>query len=174
MRRIATVTLIAAALVGAGLALAPAVAAQTSLCALLPQADVISVIGTPVKLSESKVDTLALRGGKMRSQTCDYDPPGGIGSGPTTVRVTISSTDSASAATQWFKAQLQFLPGLAGKGEPLAGVGDEAMSFHSAGSVYARKKNVMADIHVGLRDLNSDKEVAMGKALALKIAARVQ
>ena len=36
-----------------------------------------------------------------------------------------------------------------------------------------RQKNVIVDIHVGLRDLNLDKEIAMGKALALKIATRV-
>jgi hypothetical protein len=37
-----------------------------------------------------------------------------------------------------------------------------------------RKKNVMADIHVGRRDLDLDKEVAAGKAIAQKLAARVQ
>jgi hypothetical protein len=110
----------------------------------------------------------------MRGQICNYDPPGGIGSGPTTVLVTITSTDSASTAAQWLKAQLQFLPGVAGKGEPLTGVGDEAVSFHASGSVYMRKKNVIADIHVGRRDLDLDKEVAMGKALAQKLVARVQ
>jgi hypothetical protein len=76
---------------------------------MLPHPDVIGIVGTPVKLSEGKTDTSTLGGGlgSTRSQICSYDPPGGIGSGPTTVRVTITSTDSASAAAQWFKAQLQ-------------------------------------------------------------------
>jgi hypothetical protein len=165
-----------ACLAGLVVALPPAATAETSLCAMLPQADVIGVVGTPVKLSEGKMDTSTLGGGlgSTRSQICSYDPPGGIGSGPTTVRVTITSTDSASAAAQWLKAQLQFLPSLTGKGEPLTGVGDEALSFHASGSVYMRRKNVIADIHVGRRDLDLDKEVAMGKALAQKLAARVQ
>ena len=139
---------------------------------MLPAADVTAVVGSPLKLVEGKIDTSPLANGKMRSQICNYEPPGGIGSGPTTAMVTINSTDSAPAAAQWFKAQLQFTPG--GKGEPLSGVGDEAVSFHASGSVYVRRKNVMANIHVGLRDLNLDKEVAMSKALAQKIAARVQ
>jgi hypothetical protein len=175
MRSLLNLTAIAG-LAGVALALPPAATAQTSLCAMLPQAEVTAVVGTPVKLSEGKMDSSPLGGGlgTMRSQICNYDPPGGIGSGPTTVRVTITSTDSASAAVQWFKAQLQFLPSAAGKGEPLAGVGDEAVSFHASASIYMRKKNVIADIHVGRRDLDLDKEVAMGKTLAQKLAARVQ
>src|SRR4029077_5450673 len=106
--------LMVAVAVPAGVLLArPADAAgQTSLCAMLPQADVIDVIGEPLKLSEGKIDTATLGGGlgKTRSQICNYEPPGGIGSGPTTVMVTITSTDSPSAAAQWFKAQMQFLP----------------------------------------------------------------
>ena len=143
---------------------------------MLPQADVTAVVGTPVKLSEGKIDTTPLGGGlgTTRSQICSYDPPGGIGSGPTTVRVTITSADSPSAAAQLLKAQLQFLPGLTGKGEPVMGLGDEALSFHASGAVYVRKKNVIADVHVGRRDLDLDKEVAMGKALAQKLVARVQ
>ena len=109
----------------------------------------------------------------MQSQICNYNPPGGIGSGPTTAMVTFTETDSPSAAAQWFKAQLQFLPGVTGKGEPIAGLGDEALSFHASGAIYMRKKNVMVDVHVGRRDLDLDKEVAMGKALAQKIAAKV-
>ena len=156
------------------LALPITAAAQTNLCAMLPAADVTAVVGTPVKLSAGKVDTLPSGTGKIVSQVCNYNPPGGIGSGPTTVMVTVSQTDSPSAAAQWFKAQLQFLPGVTGKGDPIAGLGDEALSFHQSGAIYMRRKNIMADIHVGRRDLDLDKEVAMGKSIAQKLAAKVQ
>jgi hypothetical protein len=163
-----------AVLAGVALATATAAAAQTSLCAVLPQADVIGVVGTPEKLSEGKIDTSTLGGGlgKVRSQICNYDPPGGIGSGPITVMVILTMADSPSAMAQWFKAQQQFSP--AGKGEPMSGVGDEALSFHAAGSIDMRKKNVMAHIQVGRRDLDLDKELAMGKAIAQKLATHIQ
>jgi hypothetical protein len=96
---------------------------------------------------------------------------GGIGSGPATVRVNVTEASSAPIAAQMFKVQTQFNP--AGKGEPVSGVGDEAQSYHTAGSIYMRRKNVVVDVHVGLRDLNADRESTMAKELALKIAARV-
>ena len=173
MRIIVKLTVAIAVLAGAVRGLAFGVGAQTNLCALLSQADVSSVVGTPVKLAEGEPENGLPGTGMLRNQSCRYDPPGGIGSGPATVRVTFSEGESPAAAAKMFKAQLQFLPGVAGKGEPLSGVGDEAQSFHAPGSVYMRKKNVIVDIHVGLRDLNLDKEIAMGKALALKIATRV-
>jgi hypothetical protein len=163
-----------AGLAGGVLALALPAWAQTNLCSLLPQADVSTVVGTPVKLSDSKVETSPTATGTLRTQSCNYGPPGGIGSGPANVRVTISQADSPAVAAQLFKSQAEtILPMIAGKGESLSGVGDEARSFHAPGSVYMRKKNVTADIHVGLRDLDLDKEVAMGKELALKLAARL-
>src|ERR1700730_2563133 len=143
--------------------------AQTNLCSLLPQAEVSSVLATPVKLSEKAIETNTARGVTLRSQTCNYDPPGGIGSGPATVRVTISEASSPSAAAQLFKAQSEtLLPMVAGEGKPLSG-GDEAVAFPKPGSVYMRKKNVTVDISVKLRDLNRDREVALGKELATKV-----
>ncbi|HEX5281831.1 MAG TPA: hypothetical protein VFW28_17255 [Micropepsaceae bacterium] len=163
-------------LAAAGLALfgfTPAARAQANLCAMLPGADVSSVVGSPVKLDGgSKPETNKSGTGTLTSQSCTYDPPGGIGSGPATVRVNITQASSVPLGAQMFKAQMQFNP--VGKGDPVSGVGDEAQSFRAAGSIYMRKKNILADIHVGLRDLNTDRELAMGKALAVKIAARVQ
>ncbi|HEV3056692.1 MAG TPA: hypothetical protein VGY48_00530 [Vicinamibacterales bacterium] len=174
MGSIGTRTLALAALAGGVLALALPVRAQTNLCSLLPQADVSSVVGTPVKLADSKIETSTSPTGTLRTQVCNYGPPGGIGSGPANVRVTISQADSTSVAAQLFKSQAEtLLPMVAGKSEPLSGVGDEARSFHVPGSIYMRKKNVTVDIHVGLVDLNLDKEVAMCKELALKLAARL-
>jgi hypothetical protein len=176
MRNLLHLIAVAAGLAGVAAALPLTATAQTSLCAMLPSADVAAVVGAPLKLSEGKIETSTLGGGlgKVRSQICNYDPPGGIGSGPTTVMVTMTAADSPSAAAQWFKAQLQFLPSAAGKSDPLTGIGDEAVAFHAAGSVYMRKKSVIADIHVSRRDLGLDKEVAAGKALAQQIAARIQ
>jgi hypothetical protein len=173
MRMMGKLTTVIAVFAGSFRALAFGAGAQTNLCALLPQSDVSSVVGTPVKLAEGRSENGLPGTGIVRSQTCNYDPPGGIGSGPATVRVTFSEGESPAAAARMLKAQLQFLPGVAGKGEALSGVGDEAQSFHTPGSVSMRKKAVIVDIHVGLRDLNLDKEVAMGKALALTIAAHV-
>jgi hypothetical protein len=148
--------------------------AQKSLCSLLPQTDVSSVLGTPMKLSESAIETNSTRTGSLRSQTCNYGPPGGIGSGPATARVTISEVSPPTAATQMFKAESQTLiPMVAGKAQPLSGLGEEAVAFPAAGSVYVRKKNVLIDIAVGLRDLNRDKEIALGKELAAKATARI-
>jgi len=141
---------------------------------MLPQSDVSSAVGTPLKLTDSKVETNATGTATLQTQTCNYDPPGGIGSGPTTVRVIITAASSVPIAAQTYKFETQTIrPMVAGKGVPLSGVGDEAQSFHAPGTVYMRKKNIIADIHVGLRDLNLDKEVAMGRELALKIAAHI-
>jgi hypothetical protein len=158
------------------LALPITAAAQTNLCAMLPDTDVGAIIGNPVKLSAGNTNSSALGGGAgtMQSQVCNYNPPRGIGTEPNTAMVTITSLASPTAAAQWFKAQLQFLPGVTGKGEPIAGVGDEALSFHQSGAIYVRRKNVMADVHVGRRDLDLDKEVAMGKAVAQKLVANIQ
>jgi hypothetical protein len=176
MRNVLNLMLMMASLVGIALAPPPEATAQTSLCAMLSTTDVTAVVGMPLKLTESKIDTATLGGGagNVQSQTCNYDPPGGIGSGPTTVRATMTSSASPSQAALWFKTQLQFLPSLAGKADPLAGVGDEAVMFHAAGGVYVRKKNLTADIHVGRRDLDLDQEVAAAKTLARKFAGRVQ
>ena len=149
--------------------------AQTNLCSLLPQAEVSSVLATPVKLSEKAIETNTARGVTLRSQTCNYDPPGGVGSGPATVRVTITDASSPSVAAQLFKVESQTLrPMVAGEGQPLSGVGDEAVAFPEPGSVYMRKKNVTVDISVKLRDLNRAREVALGKELATKAASRIQ
>jgi hypothetical protein len=149
--------------------------AQTNLCSLLPDAEVSSVLATPVKLSASAIETNTSGAVTLRTQVCNYDPPGGIGSGPATVRVTISEASSLSAAAQIFKAESQTLrPMVAGEGKPLSGVGDEAVAFPKPGSVYMRKKNVTVDISVKLRDLNRDREVVLGKVLATKAASRIQ
>jgi hypothetical protein len=151
--------------------------AQTNpnLCAFLPEAEVSGVVGTPVKLTAGTVETNKTGAGTLRTQMCNYNPPGGIGSGPTTVRVTISEASSATMAAQLFKAESETLrPMVAGKAEPLSGVGDEAVAFPKPGSVYMRKKNVTVDISVGRRDLDLGKEVALGKQLAQRAAARIQ
>lgn len=167
-------TLIAASLASGIFAFSSGAQGQANLCALLSQGDASSAVGTPVKLADSKVETNTTGTTTLRTQACNYDPPGGIGSGPATVRVIITDATSAPVAAQIFKFETQTIrPMVAGKGVPLSGVGDEAQSFHAPGSVYMRKKNVIADIHVSLRDINLDKEVAMGRELALKIAARI-
>jgi len=148
---------------------------STHLCALLPDADVSAVVGTPVKLVAGAVETTNVGGGTLRSQQCSYNPPGGIGSGPTTVRVTISEASSPAVAAQMFKVESQTLrPMVAGNAEPVAGLGDEAVAFPKPGSVYMRKKGTIVDISVGLRDLDTVKAIALGKQLAQKAAARVQ
>jgi hypothetical protein len=163
------------ALIVATSCLAAPLRAQTKLCSLLPQAEVSSVLATPVKLSEGAVETNTTGSGTLRSQTCNYDPPGGIGSGPATVRVTIVEASTPSAAAQLFKVESQTLrPMVAGEARPLSGVGDEAAAFPKPGSVYMRKKNLTVDISVKLRDLNRDREVALGKELATKAASRIQ
>jgi hypothetical protein len=168
MRRIVTLVLAISCLAAPG-------RGQTNLCSLLPQADVSSVLATPVRLSDSAIETNTSASVTLRTQTCNYDPPGGIGSGPATVRVTISEASSLSAAAQIFKAQSQtLLPMVAGVGQPLSGVGDEAVAFPKPGSIYMRKKNLTVDISVKLRDLNRDREVGLGKELATKAASRIQ
>jgi hypothetical protein len=168
MRRIVTLVLATSCMAAPG-------RAQTNLCSLLPQADVSSVLATPVRLSEGAIETNTTGAVTLRTQTCNYDPPGGIGSGPATVRVTITNASSPSAAAQLFKVESQTLrPMVAGEGQPLSGVGDEAVAFPKPGSIYMRKKNLTVDISVKLRDLNRDREVTLGKELATKAASRIQ
>lgn len=162
-------------LVALGWIASPRAQANPNLCALLPEADVSTVVGTPLKLSAGTIETNSTAGGTLRTQRCSYNPPGGIGSGPTTVRITISQASSPALATQIFKAEAKTLrPMVAGEGQPLTGVGDEAVAFSKSGSVYMRTKSVTVDISVGLRDLNLEKEVALGKQLAQKAAGRIQ
>ena len=129
-----------------------------------------------MKLAASAVETNKTGGGgTLRSQQCVYDPPRGIGTGPTTVRITISEASSPTIAAQWFKADADTLrPMTAGKGEPLNGIGDEAFAFPKAGAVYMRKKSTLVDISVGRRDLDLREEVDLGKQLAQKAAARIK
>jgi hypothetical protein len=149
---------------------------NSNLCALLPDTDVTAVVGTPVKLSAKPIETNKTGGGgTLRSQQCDYDPPRGIGTGPTTVRVTISEASSPSVAAQWFKTDAETLrPMGAGNGQRLSGIGDEAFAFQKAGGVYMRKQSVMVDIIVGRRDLDLQKEVDQGKQIAQRAAARIK
>src|SRR5215831_9320284 len=64
---------------------------NSNLCALLPDTDVTTVVGTPVKLSAKPIETNKTGGGgTLRSQQCVYDPPAGTGTGPTSARITIS------------------------------------------------------------------------------------
>ena len=56
MRIIVKLTVSIAILAGALRGLALGVVAQTNLCALLSQADVSSVVGTPVKLADGKLE----------------------------------------------------------------------------------------------------------------------
>src|SRR6516225_693517 len=95
--------------------------AQTSsnLCALMPDADVSAVVGTPVKLSAKPIETNKVGGGgTLHSQECLYEAPGGIGTGTTSVRIGIDEADSPMVAAKWFKAMSE-LPSGAGKAEPL-------------------------------------------------------
>jgi hypothetical protein len=148
---------------------------NSNLCALLPAADVSAIVGTPVKLSAKPVETSPTGGGgTMRSQSCVYDPPRGIGTGSTEVRITISEASSPTIATQWFKMYTSLVPSAAGKGEPLSGIGDEALAFPKAGSVYVRKKTTLLDILVSRNDLDLKKDLDLSKQVAQKAATRIQ
>jgi hypothetical protein len=68
----------------------------------------------------------------------------------------------------------EFNPSAAGKGEPLSGVGDEAIAYPKAGAVHLRKKNMLVDILVSRRDLNLQKELDLSKQLAQKAAAQIK
>ena len=151
--------------------------AQTSsnLCALMPDADVSAVVGTPVKLSAKPIETNPVGGGgTLHSQECLYEAPGGIGTGTTSVRIGVSEADSPAVAATWFKAMAEFNPSAAGKGEPLSGLGDEAIAYPKAGAVYVRKKNMLVNILVSRRDLNLEKELDLSKQLAQKAGARIK
>jgi len=149
---------------------------NSNLCALLPDADVSAVVGTPVKLSAKPVETNKTGGGgTLRSQQCVYDPPAGIGTGPTSARITISEASSPAIAAQWFKMDAETLrPMAAGQGLRLSGIGDEAFAFPKAGAVYVRKNSTLLDILVSRRDLDLQKEIDLGKQLAQKAAARIK
>jgi hypothetical protein len=156
----------------AWIALPASAQTNSTLCALLPAADVSAVVGTPVKLSAGAVETNKTAGGTLRSQRCTYDPPKGIGTGPTTVRITITEASAPAIAGQWFKMEASLAP--SGPPQPLSGIGDEAVAFPKSGSVNMRKKSVMLDISVGRRDLDLQKEIEESKQLAQKAATRIQ
>jgi hypothetical protein len=149
--------------------------AQPPLCSVLPQEDVIRVVGSPVKLTESAIETSKTGAGTIRTQMCSYDPPAGIGTGPATVRVTVSQAASPSAAAQIFMVRSQTLrPMIAVDAEPLSGVGDEAVVFPKSGTISMRKLNVLVDVSVTLRDLNREREITLGKELATAAAGRIR
>lgn len=153
----------------------PAIAQTTSnLCTLMPEADVSAVVGTRVKLSAKPIETNKVGGGgTLHSQQCLYEPPGGIGTGTTTVRIGIDEADSPAVAEKWFKAMAQF-PSGAGKAEAVSGLGDEALAYPAAGSVHLRRKNMLVDILVSRRDLDLGKELELSKQLGRKAVERVK
>ena len=149
--------------------------AQLPLCSVLPQDDVIRVFGSPVKLTESTIETSKTGAGTIRTQTCSYDAPAGSGIGPATARVTVSQAASPSAAAQIFMVKSQTLrPMIAVDAEPLSGVGDEAVVFPKSGTISMRKLNVLVDVSVTLRDLNREREITLGEELATTAAGRIR
>ena len=149
--------------------------AQSPLCSVLPQDDVIRVLSSPVKLTESAIETSKTGAGTIRTQVCSYEAPPGIGIGPATVRVTVSQVASPSAAAQIFMVKSQTLrPMIAVDTEPLSGVGDEAVVFPKSGTISMRKLNLLVDVSVTLRDLNRDREITLGKELATTVAGRIR
>lgn len=147
---------------------------STNLCALMPDAEVSAVVGTPVKLSAKPMETNPVGGGgTLHSQECLYEAPGGIGTGTTSVRIGIDEADSPMVAAKWFKAMSE-LPSGAGKAEPLSGLGDEAIAYPQAGAVHLRKKNMLVNILVSRRDLDLQKELDLSKQLAQKAVARIK
>jgi hypothetical protein len=149
--------------------------AQPPLCSVLPQDDVIRVLSSPVKLTESAIETSKSGAGTIRTQMCSYDPPAGTGFGPATVRVTVSQAASPSAAAQIFMVRSQTLrPMIAVDAEPLDGVGDEAVVFPKSGTISMRKLNVLVDVSVRLRDLNREREITLGKELVAAAAGRIR
>ncbi len=146
--------------------------AQANLCALLPESDVSSVIGNPVKLDAGDEERNKAGSGSFRSRTCNYDPRKGLGTAPNNARVTITESSSPAIAAQMYKVQTQLSPG-ASSDVPLKGVGDEAQADPKGGTLYMRKKNISVYVQVGRRDLDVARESAMAKELAQKIAARI-
>jgi hypothetical protein len=149
--------------------------AQPPLCSVLPQDDVIRVLSSPVKLTESAIETSKTGAGTIRTQRCNYDSPAGTGIGPATVRVTVSQAASPSAAAEIFMVRSQTLrPMIAVDAEPLSGVGDEAVVFQKSGTISMRKSNVLLDVSVTLRDLNREREITLGKELVTTAAGRIR
>jgi hypothetical protein len=149
--------------------------AQPPLCSVLPQDDVSRVLSSPVKLTESGIETSKTGAGTIRTQMCRYDSPAGIGVGPATVRVTVSQAASPSAASQIFMVRSQTLrPMIAVDAELLNGVGDEAVVFPKSGTISMRKLNVLVDVSVTLRDLNREREITLGEELATMAAGRIR